>query len=146
VEVAAAAVVNSVGDVVNKDGSVLAGARDAEGGWLVEKQPYRLTPQRPPATPGTNTTLVVLATTAALDKVSVHGLAQRAHDGLAIAIRPAHTTHDGDTVFALATGASEEGSFDLVANVAVEVVAEAIRNAVRHAAPVGDVPGLGHGT
>ena len=72
--------------------------------------------------------------------------------GLALAIRPAHTTHDGDTIFALATGQATApmgdgvgpaaGPFDFIGNVAVEVVAEAIRNAVRHAATVGEVPGL----
>ena len=46
-------------------------------------------------------------------------------------MRPAHTTHDGDTVFALATGGyigERPAGFDTVANVAVEMVAEAIRN------------------
>lgn len=139
--IGAAAVVNAVGDVVSADGSVLAGARDPEGGWLVDKDPFRRFPEMPPAHLGTNTTLIVVATNAKLDKVGTNRLAQRAHDGLAIAIRPAHTTHDGDTAFALATG-KIEASFDLVANVAVEIVAEAIRNGVRAARSVGTIPGL----
>ncbi|MCP4362006.1 MAG: P1 family peptidase [Chloroflexi bacterium] len=141
VVVGAAAVVNAVGDVVNTDGSVLAGARKKEGGWLVEDNPYRLFPARPPAQIS-NTTLVVVWTNAILSKVEVHRLAQRAHDGLAIAIRPVHTTHDGDTAFALATG-RVEGNFDLVANTAVEMVAEAIRNSVRYAETVSPILGLG---
>lgn len=140
VVVGAAAVVNAVGDVVNDDGSVLAGARKPGGGWLVEENPYRLFPQQPPAQM-TNTTLVVVWTNARLSKVEARRLAERAHDGLAIAIRPVHTTHDGDTTFALATGQVEAG-FDLVANLAVDIVAEAIRNAVRQAATVGPVAGL----
>lgn len=141
VVVGAGAVVNAVGDVVNKDGSVLAGAREADGRWLVEKDPYRRFPQLPSTPVGTNTTLVVLFTNARLSKIEAHRLAQRAHDGFAIAIRPVHTTHDGDTAYALATG-QVEASFDLVANVAVELVAEAIRNGVRQAESVGLVPGL----
>jgi len=53
---------------------------------------------------GTNTTLVVVATDAALSKSQAQRLAVMAQDGLARAIRPAHTPLDGDTVFALATG------------------------------------------
>jgi L-aminopeptidase/D-esterase-like protein len=45
----------------------------------------------------TNTTLVVVYTNARLNKILTYRLAQRAHDGLAIAIRPVHTSHDGDT-------------------------------------------------
>ena len=141
VVVGAGTVVNAIGDVVNPDGTVLAGARKANGRWLVETNPYRQFPSLPQTPVGTNTTLVVLFTNAKLSKIEAHRLAQRAHDGFAIAIRPVHTTHDGDTAYALATG-QVDASFDLVANVAVEVVAEAIRNGVRHAQSVSLLPGL----
>lgn len=150
--VSAAAVVNAVGDVVGADGRVLAGARTPEGGWAADDNVYRRYPNLEEIAFGANTTLVVIVTNAPLNRVGCNRLAQRGHDGLALAIRPAHTTHDGDTVFALATGQAAApmgdgvgpaaGPFDFIGNVAVEVVAEAIRNAVRHAATVGDVPGL----
>lgn len=140
--VCAAAVVNSVGDVLNADGSILAGARKSDGAWMADDDPLRIYPERPPANVGTNTTLVLLATNARLDKVGVNRLAQRAHDGLAIAVHPAHTTHDGDTAFALATGTHDGASFDQIGNLGVFAVAEAIRNAVRHAASVNDIIGL----
>jgi L-aminopeptidase/D-esterase-like protein len=136
-----AAVSNCVGDVVAADGSVLAGSRNAEGGWRVEQDRLRRFAERPPANLGTNTTLVVAVTNARLDKVSTNRLAQRAHDGMAIAVRPVHTTHDGDTAFALATGAVQ-APFDVVANAAVEATAEAIRNSVRYAGTVGELIGL----
>jgi L-aminopeptidase/D-esterase-like protein len=139
--VAACAVTNSVGDVVNADGSVLAGARAPEGGWQVALDSLRRSPDRPPTLPGTNTTLVVIATNALMTKAEANRLAQRGHDGLAIAIRPAHTSYDGDTCFALASG-QVPAPYDLVANATVKVVAEAIRNSVRAAASVGGVPGL----
>lgn len=139
--VGAGAVVNAIGDVVNADGTVLAGARLADGRWLVEENPHRLFPQLSQSPVGTNTTLVVVFTNARLSKVEAHRLAQRAHDGLAIAIRPVHTTHDGDTAYALAT-AQVDAPFDRVANLAVDMVAEAIRNGVRHATTVGPLPGL----
>lgn len=142
--VMAGAVVNAVGDVVNEDGSVLAGARHGDGSWLADHDPLRHFPELPAAPVGTNTTLVVVATNARLTKVEAYRLAQRAHDGLAIAIRPVHTTHDGDTAFAVAAN-QVEANFDLVANTAVYVTAEAIRNAVREAAPVGVIPGMKQG-
>lgn len=143
VVVFAAAAVNAVGDVINEDGTVLAGARNLEtGGWMVEENRLRIFPERPPANM-TNTTLVVVATTAALTKVEANRLAQRAHDGMAIAIRPVHTMHDGDTAFALSTGKVADVPFDMVGNAAVHVVAEAIRNSVRFAKTTKGIVGLG---
>ncbi|WP_051062240.1 P1 family peptidase [Ilumatobacter nonamiensis] len=60
-----------------------------------------LTAQRGPAL---NTTIGLIATSAALDKAECSKVATVAHDGLARAIRPAHSMTDGDTVFTLATG------------------------------------------
>jgi L-aminopeptidase/D-esterase-like protein len=60
---------------------------------------------------------------------------------MAIAVRPVHTTHDGDTAFALSTG-QIDAPFDIVANAAVLMVAEAIRSGVRNAATVAGIPGL----
>jgi L-aminopeptidase/D-esterase-like protein len=139
--VGAAAVVNPIGDVVNEDGSVLAGARGANGRWLVERYPLRHV--QGVALPESNTTLVLAATNARLDKPELNRLAQRAHDGMAIAIRPIHTRHDGDTAFALSTGRLA-ADYDLVANTAVAMVCEAIRSAVRHAYTVGFAPGLAY--
>ena len=57
---------------------------------------------------GTNTTIGVVVTSASLDKVGCHLLAQSAHDGLARAIFPAHTRFDGDAFVACATGGSSD--------------------------------------
>lgn len=142
--VGAAAVVNSIGDVLNRDGSVLAGAYDVDGGWMVNRYPLRYTPQAGPPPSGTNTTLVVVMTNARLTKLESYRLAQNAHDGMAIAIRPAHMDHEGDTAFALATE-QVEAPFAQVAAAATEMAAEAIRSAVRHAHSLGSVPGLADG-
>lgn len=55
--------------------------------------------------PPLNTTLVVVATNAAMDKAECQRTASAAHAGLARALNPSHTLADGDTVFVLATGA-----------------------------------------
>lgn len=57
--------------------------------------------------PQTSTTLAVVATDCALTRNEAQRLAIAAHDGLALAIYPAHTPFDGDTVFALSTGNRE---------------------------------------
>ena len=142
--VVAAVVNNAVGDVVEADGSVLAGAYTTGGSWLVEQNPHRfIDPSQFPIPPvvGTNTTLVVVATNAKLTRAEATRLAQRAQDGLAIAIRPSHTRHDGDTAFALSVGEIEAPE-NLVGNIAVAAVAEALRNSVRFATTVGQVRGL----
>ena len=138
--VAALAVANPVGDVVAEDGSVLAGARGAGGGWLAAATPERWLPHRA-LFPGTNTTLAAVLTDATLSKPQAARLAQRAHDGIARAVLPAHTDHDGDAAYALAAG-TREAPFDLVAVQAVACVSEAIRNAVRHAGSAAGLPGL----
>jgi L-aminopeptidase/D-esterase-like protein len=88
--------------------------------------------QRP--LPGTNTTIGVVATNAALSKAQAKRLAMSAHDGLARSIRPAHTPLDGDTLFALATG-SETATPDLMllCVMAAEAAALATVDAVRQA-------------
>lgn len=61
-------------------------------------------PPGPEARAGGNTTIGIVATDGLLTKTQAQKIAQMAHDGLARAIRPAHTMFDGDTLFCLATG------------------------------------------
>jgi L-aminopeptidase/D-esterase-like protein len=121
--VMALAVVNAVGDVVGDDGRVVAGstAPAAAPGFPVDA---------PFSEAGANTTLVVVATDAVLDKLACFLLAQSAHDGFARALRPAHTRFDGDLTIALATGGVAAHVDRLRAAVA-DVVADAIRVAPR---------------
>jgi L-aminopeptidase/D-esterase-like protein len=133
VVVGAVAAVNAYGEVTNDDGSVLAGAREPEGGEGAGEADQADAPPGPSAgeqpLPGMNTTLVVVATNATLSKERAHLLALAAHDGIAGAIRPAHTMWDGDTVFTLATGEVEADQRGLE-SMAEEAVKEAIRRAV----------------
>lgn len=135
----AAVVSNALGDVVNEDGTNLAGA-EVDGRWKADSNPHRLS-RDPRPTSAENTTLAVVATNAKLDKVQAHRLAQRAHDGMAMAIRPIHTSHDGDTAYGVATN-KLDAPYDWAANMAADCVATAIRNSVRAAETVGAVRGL----
>src|SRR6185295_12068832 len=94
---------------------------------------------------GENTTIGLVATDLPLDKAGVTRLAQAAHDGLARAVRPAHTAMDGDTFFALSTthGLPRAWPVPMPVSAAVaDVVALAIRRAVWQARGLGGVPGL----
>jgi L-aminopeptidase/D-esterase-like protein len=91
---------------------------------------------------GENTTIGVLATNARLDTAGANRLATLGHDGLAMALRPAHTQYDGDTLFAVSVPgprAVEADPVDLGA-AAAQVVAEAILRAVRAATSLHGIP------
>jgi L-aminopeptidase/D-esterase-like protein len=147
--VGALAVVNAGGDVLDADGSVIAGVRlpggvDAAFRAWSEREAAGVQGRRPsepdgPPPPGGSTTLAVVATNAALSKTEVHRVAVQAHDGMARAIRPVHTSADGDTVFAVA--APRVAALpDVVAFLAEEAMARAIRAGVRAASPVAGIP------
>ena len=124
--VAAIAVVNALGNVVHPEtGEILAGGK--ENGRFVDITERLLDAN---VVPGTNTTIGVVATNAALSPAEATRVAEMAHDGMARAIRPSHTMFDGDTLFALATNAHAESNVNTIGILAAEVVAEAIVNAV----------------
>ena len=141
--VAALVVVNTAGDVIDPaTGRVVAGARTADGKSLADVRTLiRAGTLAPPALFGRNTTLAVVATNAALTKAQANRMAQLAHDGLARTISPAHTIFDGDTIFALATGA-RQGTPDMltIGALAADAVAEAVVRAVRAATSIPDYP------
>ena len=82
--------------------------------------------------PGANTTIGCVVTDAKLTKEQSNRVAMVAHDGLARAVRPAHTMYDGDTIFCLATG-RVDAPYEAVEAVAADVVARAIAIGVRAA-------------
>lgn len=145
VSVAALAVVNAFGDVLDPDtGKILAGARTAAGARTFAGTAASLQrgAQRRTAPFGQNTTLAVVATNARLNKVHATKLAQMANAGFARAVSPAWTLYDGDVTFALSAGKAECDLMALGA-AAASVLAQAIARAVRLAAPAGGLPGLG---
>lgn len=129
VVVGAVAVVNALGRIVDEDGSPIAenrGDPDADATmWAIG-----------------NTTLVCVATNARLTKATAQRLAFAAHDGIALAVRPAHTHWDGDTAFAFGTGGVEPDWIRLP-EMTTGVVAEAIRRGVRAAEGVPGYPAAG---
>jgi L-aminopeptidase/D-esterase-like protein len=125
--VGALAAVNALGTVVGEDGEPVAENRNPDA----EPEPW----------PGTNTTLVIVATNGRLTKERAQLLAQAGSEGVSTVVSPAHTMWDGDTVFAIATGEVEAPQRDLEA-MAAQAVAEAIRRGVRSAVSLGGVPAV----
>ena len=124
--VSALTVVNALGNVVHPTtGEIIAGGK--ENGSFVDITERLLDAS---IAPGTNTTIGVVATNAALSPAEARRVAEMAHDGIARAIRPAHTMFDGDTLFTLALGTHTETNVNTVGILAAEVVAEAIVKAV----------------
>jgi L-aminopeptidase/D-esterase-like protein len=144
--VAALVAVNAVGDVIDPaTGQVVAGVRTEDGKSLADVRRLIRSgtlPARAPAPRAAeNTTIGVVATNATLTKAQARKVAQMAHDGYARAISPAHTPGDGDTIFALATGAQAgPANVALIGALAAEVMADAVVRAARQAEGLGGLP------
>jgi L-aminopeptidase/D-esterase-like protein len=132
--VGAIAVVNAGGDVVDPaTGTIVAGTRQPTGEWADSAALVRHGLGRPPL-PVESTTLAVVACSVPLTVEQANYLAGVAHDGFARTIRPVHTMHDGDTIFALAPGDGPKiDSLHLshLGVLAVEAVERAVLDAVR---------------
>lgn len=135
VTVGAIMAVNPVGEVYGPAGEVIAGARAPAGHpRFPEHSMAQIAAWGSPPEAGTNTVIGCVVTDARLTKLEACRAADLAHSGIVRAVRPAHTSADGDLLFLLATGAREEPvHLDLVAELAADAVASAIRSAVAHA-------------
>ena len=155
IAVGAAVAVNAWGGVYDyRDGRLIAGPRQPDGSMAYPMQ-IALTRSANAAAdsdnddsdgdapPLSNTTIGVIATDAALDKMQANFIASAAHDGLALSIRPCHTPGDGDTLFCVATG-QNPAPFDLTAIVAaaIQATARAVIDAIRSATDLAGVPSI----
>jgi L-aminopeptidase/D-esterase-like protein len=149
--VGAIVAVNPLGDVVDPtSGRILAGARSTKIGpvRVGAEGPFADTMEVMKSLAGKvvmrfasrgNTVIGVVATNAQLTKEEANKVAQMSHDGIARAVRPAHTMLDGDTLFAISTG-SKKVDVNIVGAYGAEVVAQSIVNAVLSAEVVEDLP------
>ena len=136
VTVGALVAVNALGDIVDPyTGRVVAGARTSDGLSLLDTRRALLAGESPnPLIAGSNTTLGIIATDAALTKAQATQLAMIGHDGFARSINPVHTLSDGDTVFAVATGkAGKSPGMMVLSTMAAEVMSRAVVRAVEAA-------------
>lgn len=136
--VAALAVVNALGEVVDAHGRILAGVRGPKGDFIPAEE-VLLEEGSPPGGQGCNTTLAVVVTDAYLDRTRCTRVAEVAHDGLARSIRPCHTSRDGDTIFTASVGERRVHP-DRVGAAAVLAVESAVRRAVTGASRAAGLP------
>ncbi len=134
--VSALVVNNAVGEIIGGDGRLLVGSsapadeprwpRDLDRPGQQPGDPDAAGPRGEDIGPSGNTVIGVVATNARLDKSQAFRVADLAHDGVARAVEPAHTSVDGDALFCLATG-QVDATVDRVAQLAAVAVARATR-------------------
>src|SRR5262245_46941584 len=142
--VAALVAVNAAGDIVDPStGKIVAGVRGADGRTFVDARTILRSGATAPQRPGENTTLGLVATNARITKAQARKMAEMAHDGFARAIVPAHTMNDGDTIFAIGTGAfTGDANITILGGLAAEAMQDAILRAVREATGVPNFPAI----
>ena len=151
VVIGALAVVNAAGDVLDwRSGRIIAGARRPDGTFADSVEVMRSIVT---GTPGAalmdpalhSTTLAVVATNVALPKTALTKMAMMANCGAGRAVRPYHTTGDGDQLFAISTAKLQRPNLSLtvLGALAADVIAEAIVRGVRAAKGVPGWPGVG---
>ncbi len=140
--VGALAAVNAAGDIVDPSTGRVVAAPRADGGGFVDTLEATRKGELWSPEAASSTTLVVVATNAALTKEQANRLATVCHDGIARTVRPAHTMGDGDVVFALATGALtvDPLGYRAVEFLAALAVERAILRAVQEAGGLAGVP------
>lgn len=132
--VGAVIAVNCVGDVYDSQaGRIIAGVLGGDRRTLGNSEEIILSDHENMADLFSgNTVIGCVITNAKLDKAQANKLASVSHNGIARAVRPAHSVYDGDTLFTMCTGETEV-NFDAVAILAAHAVEQAILNAVKNA-------------
>lgn len=127
VEMCAIVAVNAFGDIFDyKTGKKVSGAIvDGKNIDVIDMIKYD---RKMLESLGKNTTIGCIITNAKLTKQQANKLADIAHDGYAMTIRPTHTMVDGDTIFAMASG-EVEGDFMKMSCYAPILMANAVLNA-----------------
>lgn len=143
-QVGAVVAVNAVGDVYDyENGRKIAGLLAADGKTFLDSELAALQAIEAQAEKFVgNTTLGVILTNARLDKAHLCKIAGMAHDGYARAIRPVHTSMDGDSIYAVSLG-EVPADMDVVGTLAARVMAKAIVRAVQAAEPAYGLPSAG---
>lgn len=135
-------VVNAMGVVVGRDGTVVAGNAHPGSGvrrlLTVDLEDRLRQGVEPPGSATGSTTLTTLVTNHRLAPESLRQLARSVHSSMSRAIQPFHTQNDGDILFALTTDDVDDDPLDELSlgMLAAELAWDAVLSAVRDAAPV----------
>ncbi len=141
IRVGAVVVLNALGDIFDIDtGKQIAGMRTEDGRGLrsSEHALWEDAGQCRSLFTG-NTTIGAVLTNGAFNKAELGKIAAMAHNGYARAIRPVHTTADGDSIYALSVG-TQTADLNAVGSLAAYVMGKAISRAVQAAEPMFGMP------
>ncbi len=138
--VGAIVAVNCLGDVIDPDSNrILAGTLTVNGIGFANSEKFLINnPLLKKNTFANNTTIGVVITNAYFSKAHINKIASMAHNGYARSIRPSHTMHDGDTIFALSLG-DIEADISAVGTIAAKVIEQAVLNGIRKAKGIYDI-------
>ena len=141
--VGAIVAVNCAGDIYdNKVGKIIAGTRTANGKGFADSEQLVLDQynQASDLFSG-NTVIGCIITNARLTKSQATKLASMGHNGIARAVRPAHTIFDGDTIFSMCTG-DIDATLTSVGILAGRAIENAIIDAVKSAESYDGLPAM----
>jgi L-aminopeptidase/D-esterase-like protein len=128
IEIIVLTVMNAVGDVINYDGAILAGAVDSAGKFYAE-QDSLIRFRQAQTGMSANTVLSAVFINAKITKHQAYFLAERAHYGIARRVDPSHTSFDGDVVFVISEPESDV-NIDYLSAMVVKCVEDSIINSV----------------
>lgn len=139
--VGAVMAVNCVGDIFDSEsGKIIAGLLTGDKTSCAGTEEYMLADYQDKTDFFSgNTVIGVVVTNARLTKAEAKKLASVSHNGIARAVRPAHSVFDGDTIFSMATG-TVRANIDVVGILAARAVEEAIISAVKNAETLAGFP------
>lgn len=135
-KVGAIVAVNAIGDIYDwTTGKKIAGFLNEEKNGFRNTEDFLVEKINAPQNRYTgNTTLGIVITNADVEKAALCKIAGMAHDGYARAIKPVHTTVDGDTIYCVSKG-NVQANIDVIGTVAADVMSQAIMHAVKSAEP-----------
>lgn len=123
-EIAIVVAVNALGDIINEHGKIVAGARWKSGRFVGSAKFYNLFAK---TLKKSNTTISCIITNAKLTKAQANEIADIAHNGYKLAIKPSHTIFDGDAVFCMASN-QVKTNFDKFKDLIPNLMAQAVRS------------------
>ncbi len=145
--VGALVAVNALGNIIDpRTGTTVAGTRGDTPGSFLSSADMLINNRKTTVFGGTNTTIGIVATNAALSKTALKKIARMAHDGMARSINPVHTMYDGDTVFAVsvparpAPVAAPPAKINTIGTAAARAFQEAILAAIDQATSIEGYP------
>lgn len=123
-EIAVITAVNALGDIINEKGKIIAGTRLGKKIFAGSSKYYNLYLK---TFKKMNTTISCIITNANITKEQANILAQEAHKGYDLSIKPSHTIFDGDAIFCMASG-DKKTEFNTLTEIIPDLVAQAVRS------------------